>query len=306
MIIFWSSLRSIIEKPPITGKELSLLTGGQLTGFRLHPGPVSNDTPSENRNVLCLQLVIFKLKFKQNIIGVDGTFYFFTLTFTIRQIAVKGFLGCLFFQLPEQYRLMTQVPVKRKHKHKKHKKEPGKEGIVPETEGAFNAGLFLSFSPLQQMKYPPWSWIFTVQRTCSCKMCSVLLLEKALEPHDHKKRKAERSEKEKEKKKRKKEKKKKKEKDKEDKGIFSLSDLWNWVSGFSGLFLQTFVLFSFFFRKKFHQTFFVSINFSVMESCPLFQVHSRRFCPSGIRGLKWSDATQTRRPEKSQHKARNF
>ena len=37
----FSSLRSLIEKPPITGKELNLLSGSQLTGFRLHPGPVS-------------------------------------------------------------------------------------------------------------------------------------------------------------------------------------------------------------------------------------------------------------------------
>lgn len=37
-----SSLRSIIEKPPIGGKELHALTSVQLAGFRLHPGvPVS-------------------------------------------------------------------------------------------------------------------------------------------------------------------------------------------------------------------------------------------------------------------------
>ncbi|KAK2166705.1 hypothetical protein NP493_1293g01015 [Ridgeia piscesae] len=34
-----SSLRSVIEKPPITGKELIPLSGAALTGFRLHPGP---------------------------------------------------------------------------------------------------------------------------------------------------------------------------------------------------------------------------------------------------------------------------
>lgn len=38
--IVFSSLRSLIEKPPIGGKELNQLTGIQLTGFRLHPGPV--------------------------------------------------------------------------------------------------------------------------------------------------------------------------------------------------------------------------------------------------------------------------
>nr|CAG4644297.1 EOG090X0DK3 [Lepidurus arcticus] len=58
-----SSLRSLIEKPPIGGKELAFLHSHQLAGFRLHPGP-----------------------------------------------------------LPEQYRFATQQPMKRKHKHKKHKK----------------------------------------------------------------------------------------------------------------------------------------------------------------------------------------
>lgn len=37
----YSSLRSVIEKPPIGGKELLPLTSVQLAGFRLHPGPVS-------------------------------------------------------------------------------------------------------------------------------------------------------------------------------------------------------------------------------------------------------------------------
>nr|SVE83903.1 EOG090X0DK3 [Daphnia pulex] len=35
-----SSLRSIIEKPPIGGKELVFLNSSQLAGFRLHPGPL--------------------------------------------------------------------------------------------------------------------------------------------------------------------------------------------------------------------------------------------------------------------------
>ncbi|XP_067005389.1 mediator of RNA polymerase II transcription subunit 19 [Anabrus simplex] len=35
-----SSLRSVIEKPPIGGKELLPLTSMQLAGFRLHPGPL--------------------------------------------------------------------------------------------------------------------------------------------------------------------------------------------------------------------------------------------------------------------------
>ncbi|CAN7985154.1 unnamed protein product [Ixodes hexagonus] len=35
-----SSLRSLIEKPPVGGKELLSLSGAQLVGFRLHPGPL--------------------------------------------------------------------------------------------------------------------------------------------------------------------------------------------------------------------------------------------------------------------------
>ncbi|CAI6350643.1 unnamed protein product [Macrosiphum euphorbiae] len=35
-----SSLRSVIEKPPIGGKEILPLTTHQLAGFRLHPGPL--------------------------------------------------------------------------------------------------------------------------------------------------------------------------------------------------------------------------------------------------------------------------
>lgn len=36
-----SSLRSLIEKPPICGSSFTPLTGTMLTGFRLHAGPVS-------------------------------------------------------------------------------------------------------------------------------------------------------------------------------------------------------------------------------------------------------------------------
>ncbi|XP_073814350.1 mediator of RNA polymerase II transcription subunit 19-like [Musca autumnalis] len=35
-----STLRSVIDKPPIGGKELLPLTSVQLAGFRLHPGPL--------------------------------------------------------------------------------------------------------------------------------------------------------------------------------------------------------------------------------------------------------------------------
>ena len=38
---FVFSLRSVVDKPPIGGKELLPLTGHSLSGFRLNPGPVS-------------------------------------------------------------------------------------------------------------------------------------------------------------------------------------------------------------------------------------------------------------------------
>lgn len=51
-----SSLRSVIEKPPIGGKELLPLTSVQLAGFRLHPGPLPeqyryvNQAPQRKKN----------------------------------------------------------------------------------------------------------------------------------------------------------------------------------------------------------------------------------------------------------------
>merc|ERR1719251_891308 len=35
-----SSLRGLIEKPPVVGKELHQLSYVQMAGFRLHPGPL--------------------------------------------------------------------------------------------------------------------------------------------------------------------------------------------------------------------------------------------------------------------------
>merc|ERR1712002_1452442 len=43
-----SSLRGLIEKPPVCGKELLLLNQLQLAGFRLHPGPL----PEQYRTLL--------------------------------------------------------------------------------------------------------------------------------------------------------------------------------------------------------------------------------------------------------------
>jgi len=43
-----SSLRQLIEKPPVGGKELMLLNQLQTAGFRLHPGPL----PEQYRSLL--------------------------------------------------------------------------------------------------------------------------------------------------------------------------------------------------------------------------------------------------------------
>ena len=80
-----SSLRSIIEKPPIGGKELVFLNNVQLAGFRLHPGPVN---------------IYFTCSF------VMGRRHFYFS----------------FIQLPEQYRIASVAQQKKKQKHKKHKK----------------------------------------------------------------------------------------------------------------------------------------------------------------------------------------
>ncbi|KAK6184263.1 hypothetical protein SNE40_002050 [Patella caerulea] len=87
-----SSLRMLIEKPPITGKELSQLSGLALAGFRLHPGP-----------------------------------------------------------LPEQYRMMHQMPSKKK-KHKKHKKEGDKGNALSEAQTVDNASDAESRKPKKQKK----------------------------------------------------------------------------------------------------------------------------------------------------------
>lgn len=88
-----STLRSVIEKPPIVGKELMQLNSLQLSGFRLHPGPVS---------------LLFDRR------GCDYC---------------NNSPYCL-PQLPEQYRYLNSAPAK-KHKNK-HKKSKHKDGITPQ------------------------------------------------------------------------------------------------------------------------------------------------------------------------------
>ena len=59
-----SSLRGLIEKPPVGGKELLPLNQLQLAGFRLHPGPL----PEQYRSLLN-QVWLFLFYFKGASLG---------------------------------------------------------------------------------------------------------------------------------------------------------------------------------------------------------------------------------------------
>lgn len=92
-----SSLRSLIEKPPICGSSFTPLTGAMLTGFRLHAGPVSPATGSLG--------------------GGRGP-------------AWPGLTSPFSPQLPEQCRLMHIQPPKKKNKHK-HKQSRTQDPVPP-------------------------------------------------------------------------------------------------------------------------------------------------------------------------------
>ena len=66
-----SSLRSVIEKPPITGKEIEKLSLSQLAGFRLHPGPL----PEQYRQSMMQPPAKKKLKksrYEKERVGLEG------------------------------------------------------------------------------------------------------------------------------------------------------------------------------------------------------------------------------------------
>jgi len=65
-----SSLRSVIEKPPITGKEIEKLSMSQLSGFRLHPGPL----PEQYRQLMMqppAKKKMKKNKYEKDRVGLD-------------------------------------------------------------------------------------------------------------------------------------------------------------------------------------------------------------------------------------------
>ncbi|UYV61256.1 hypothetical protein LAZ67_1004126, partial [Cordylochernes scorpioides] len=99
-----SSLRSLIEKPPIGGKDIVPLTSTQLAGFRLHPGPFRS-LPNSNQIILTVIYPIIHPTAMWSVV--------------MSPVGVSQ-------QIPEQMRpTSTQIPQKKKHKHKKHKHKPG-------------------------------------------------------------------------------------------------------------------------------------------------------------------------------------
>lgn len=94
-----SSLRSLIDKPPVCGNSFSPLTGALLTGFRLHTGPVTQTSS---------KVYLYCFQYSHSCL-------------------------VLFSQLPEQYRLMHIQPPKKKskHKHKHHRpQDPLPQGMA--------------------------------------------------------------------------------------------------------------------------------------------------------------------------------
>lgn len=121
-----SSLRSLIEKPPILGGSFNPITGTMLSGFRLHTGPVSPFLGSKKVNGLKgMEVVFCPSLFLHNLLRTDdgGEDFFSLLTRTV----------FWFPQLPEQCRLMHIQPPKKKNKHK-HKQSRTQDPVPPGKE----------------------------------------------------------------------------------------------------------------------------------------------------------------------------
>lgn len=106
-----SSLRSLIEKPPVCNNSFSPLTGVMLTGFRLHTGPVS----------VCVCMRETKEGLPMHLLWVSHILLFACMIYVILSLLPK---------LPEQYRLMHIQPPKKKNKHK-HKHHRPQDPLPP-------------------------------------------------------------------------------------------------------------------------------------------------------------------------------
>ncbi|XP_067933583.1 mediator of RNA polymerase II transcription subunit 19-like [Watersipora subatra] len=102
-----SSLRSLIDRPPITGKELVPLSSSQLAGFRLHPGQL----PEQHR------LFAPQKKPKRSKLEVNpGTS---AMTYQPPDEAAEG------KRVREKKKSQRDKPKKRKDKKKKKEKDKG-------------------------------------------------------------------------------------------------------------------------------------------------------------------------------------
>ena len=126
-----SSLRSLIEKPPILGGSFNPITGTMLAGFRLHTGPVrallgrrgQGGRPKAFAVVFLLGLSLPNVLHRADdgSRAGDGKGGF-------RPLLTQPFLRLL--QLPEQCRLMHIQPPKKKNKQK-HKQSRTQDPVPP-------------------------------------------------------------------------------------------------------------------------------------------------------------------------------
>lgn len=115
-----SSLRSLIEKPPILGGSFNPITGTMLAGFRLHTGPVSPlmGRPERHGGGFSVYLCSFITYWAEQMMGAGDSLPLLTWTFL------------WFLQLPEQCRLMHIQPPKKKNKQK-HKQSRTQDPVPP-------------------------------------------------------------------------------------------------------------------------------------------------------------------------------
>lgn len=125
-----SSLRSVIEKPPIVGKELLPLTSVQLAGFRLHPGPL----PEQYKHLKTAPTRKHKNKHKKHKykegVAPGGT---------SEQSSLEGGLGGLDTHEKKHKKQKRHEDDKERKKRKKEKKRK-KQRHSPEHPGSGTAG----------------------------------------------------------------------------------------------------------------------------------------------------------------------
>lgn len=118
-----SSLRSVIEKPPITGKEIEKLSVSQLAGFRLHPGPL----PEQYRQLMMQPPARKKLKknkYDKDRVGMDPGCA--PVGAGIQPTHMEPVNGSASDQERKKHKKKKDKEKKEKHKEKKHKEKKHK------------------------------------------------------------------------------------------------------------------------------------------------------------------------------------